>query len=82
MKEEIEVQILKVEAYEEKINGVIKPIEVDTIDGRINFLVQVLENYKQQLEAMDEEGEEEEAEEENDQLSDDDSRETPLQIDH
>ena len=54
--------MLKVEAYEQKLSGETKPIEVDTIDGRINFLVQVLENYKQQLEAMDDEGEEEEGE--------------------
>jgi len=39
--------MLKVETYESKLTGVTKPIEVDTIDGRINFLVQVLENYKQ-----------------------------------
>ena len=35
---------------------------METIDGRINFLVSVLENYKKQLEEMDDEGEEEEDE--------------------
>ena len=47
MKEEVEVQALKVEKYEEHLSGKVKPIEVDTIDGRINFLVSVLESYKQ-----------------------------------
>ena len=35
---------------------------MDTIDGRINFLVEVLERYKNQLEEMDDEEEEEEEE--------------------
>lgn len=39
--------MLKVEEYEAKLSGEVKPIDVDTIDGRINFLVSVLENYKQ-----------------------------------
>ena len=64
MKEEVEVQTLKAEQYEQQLTGLIKPIEVETIDGRINFLVSILENYKKQLEEMDDEGEEEELDDE------------------
>jgi len=38
--------MLKVEHYEAQLLGEQKPIDVETIDGRINFLVSVLENYK------------------------------------
>lgn len=54
--------MLKVETYEEKLSGKIIPIDVETIDGRINFLVSILENYKKQLEEMEDESEEEEDE--------------------
>jgi len=36
------------------INGKHQPIDTDTLDGRVNFLVSVLEEYKKQLEDMDE----------------------------
>eukprot|EP00343_Euplotes_focardii_P004898 CAMPEP_0205811260 /NCGR_PEP_ID=MMETSP0205-20121125/15433_1 /ASSEMBLY_ACC=CAM_ASM_000278 /TAXON_ID=36767 /ORGANISM="Euplotes focardii, Strain TN1" /LENGTH=72 /DNA_ID=CAMNT_0053090199 /DNA_START=36 /DNA_END=251 /DNA_ORIENTATION=+ len=37
-------------------------IDINTIDGRINFLVDILEDYKRQLEEMEDEGEESEEE--------------------
>jgi hypothetical protein len=63
MREQIEVQRLKIEKYEEMDSGKIKKIDIDTIDGRINFLVDILEDYKKQLEEMEDEDEEEEDEE-------------------
>jgi hypothetical protein len=62
MREQIEVQRLKIEKYEEMDSGKIKKIDIDTIDGRINFLVDILEDYKKQLEEMEDEEEEEEDE--------------------
>ena len=44
--EELELQRLKVEEYERQQTGRERIIDVDTIDGRINFLVEVLERYK------------------------------------
>lgn len=70
MREQIEVQRLKIEKYEEMETGVIKKIDIDTIDGRINFLVDILEDYKKQLEEMEDEGEEEEDEEEIGEIGD------------
>ena len=43
--------------------GKLNKIDIDTIDGRINFLVDILEDYKKQLEEMEDEDEEEEDEE-------------------
>ena len=62
MREQLEVQRLKIEKYEEMQTGKIKKIDIDTIDGRINFLVDILEDYKKQLEEMEDEEEEEEEE--------------------
>mmetsp|Transcript_16472 Transcript_16472/g.16169 ORF Transcript_16472/g.16169 Transcript_16472/m.16169 type:complete len:160 (+) Transcript_16472:403-882(+) len=62
MKEQIEVQQLKIEKYEDQLSGEIKKIDIHTIDGRINFLVDILEDYKRQLEEMEDEGEESEEE--------------------
>ena len=59
MREQIEVQRLKIEKYEEMTTGQINKIDIDTIDGRINFLVDILEDYKKQLEEMEDEEEEE-----------------------
>jgi hypothetical protein len=64
MREQIEVKRLKIEKYEEQTTGKINKIDIDTIDGRINFLVDILEDYKRQLEEM--EDEEEESEDEQD----------------
>jgi hypothetical protein len=64
MREQIEVQRLKIEKYEEQTTGKINKIDIDTIDGRINFLVDILEDYKRQLEEMEDEEEEEEDEDE------------------
>ena len=44
------------------IKGKHEPIDTETLDGRVNFLVSVLEEYKKQLEQMDEESSEEELE--------------------
>lgn len=63
LREQIEVQRLKIEKYEEMDSGKIKKIDIDTIDGRINFLVDILEDYKRQLEEMEDEEEEDEDEE-------------------
>lgn len=41
------------------IKGKHEPIDTETLDGRVNFLVSVLEEYKRQLEQMDEETSEE-----------------------
>ena len=62
MREQIEVQRLKIEKYEEQVTGKIEKIDINTIDGRINFLVDILEDYKKQLEEMEEEDEESEEE--------------------
>lgn len=62
MKEQIEVQRLKIEKYEEQTSGKVNKINIHTIDGRINFLVDILEDYKRQLEEMEDEGEESEEE--------------------
>lgn len=62
MREQIEVQRLKIEKYEEMATGKVHKIDIDTIDGRINFLVDILEDYKRQLEEMEDEEEEEEDE--------------------
>lgn len=35
------------------IKGKHEPIDTDTLDGWVNFLVSVLEEYKRQLEEMD-----------------------------
>jgi len=35
------------------INGKAIPIDTDTLDGRVSFLVSVLEDYKKQLEEME-----------------------------
>lgn len=64
MREQIEVQRLKIEKYEEQTTGKINRIDIDTIDGRINFLVDILEDYKRQLEEMEDEEEESEDEQE------------------
>lgn len=42
------------------IKGKHEPIDTETLDGRVNFLVSVLEEYKRQLEQMDEDTSEEE----------------------
>ena len=56
------MQQLKIEKYEEMIKGKHEPIDTETLDGRVNFLVSVLEEYKKQLEQMDEESSEEDFE--------------------
>lgn len=66
MKEQIEVQRLKIEKYEEQTSNKVTKIDIHTIDGRINFLVDILEDYKRQLEEMEDEGEESEEEGEED----------------
>ena len=48
----------------------IDKIYLDTIDGRINFLVDILEDYKRQLEEMEDEEEEEEDEAEDIDIND------------
>ena len=52
------MQELKIEKYEFKLSGKSPIIDTDTLDGRVNFLVSVLEEYKWQLEEMEEEEEE------------------------
>ena len=38
--------MLKIEKYEALLKGKAEPIDTDTLDGWVNFLVSVLEEYK------------------------------------
>lgn len=59
--EDLQIEKIKSEKYEIKL-GIIeddfKRIDVDTLDGRINFLVNLLEQYRKMLEdeSLDSEG--------------------------
>jgi len=55
MKEAATIQQLKLEKYEEALQGKVEPIDTETLDGRVNFLVSVLEEYKKQLEDIEDE---------------------------
>lgn len=46
MKEQHQIQILKIEKYEEMIKGKSEPIDTETLDGWVSFLVSILEEYK------------------------------------
>ena len=48
--QELEVLKLKLEKYEIKYDGKDDKIDVDSLDGRVNFLVNLLEEYRQKLE--------------------------------
>ena len=58
MKEEAHIQSLKMEKYEQEITGEVAKIDTETLDGRVNFLVSLLEDYKRELEDLDEDEEE------------------------
>ena len=62
LKEQVQIQQLKMTKYEEMKTGKVKKIDTDTLDGRVSFLVNILEEYKKQLEDMEEEEEESEKE--------------------
>ena len=57
LKEEAHIQALKMEKYEAQLTGEVPKIDTDTLDGRVNFLVSLLEDYKRELEDLDDDDE-------------------------